>query len=310
MATYLAKIINDYGIEENLGHFVTDNASNNDTSILLGTDIDCFQEVLQSIEDNEDIGNLTDDRIEQFEQLATTSDIEKRIAHWRKKGAIGKLHNIVIHAMITPQRQELFKLKQQAADPALRDAVDLYVLYQEKLDKSKTSITEDKLTPDDWRELTDFRDLLLPMKEMTKRLEGNAITGSYGALWESLGAMDYLLSTLERRKDELFIQEDTHFRAAIKLSWKKLDDYYTLSDQTAAYQWITTAKSAIRDLWNQYKSRHLITAKQQNELSQFEQYMDGSTQPLQQFDDELDRYLEDGIQRNLVDPLKCAGVLY
>ncbi|KAK5019396.1 hypothetical protein LTR39_000399, partial [Cryomyces antarcticus] len=53
----------------------------------------------------------------------------------------------------------------------LRDAVDLYVLHQEKLDKSKTRITEDKLTLDNWRELTNFRNLLLPMKKMTKRLE-------------------------------------------------------------------------------------------------------------------------------------------
>jgi hypothetical protein len=99
---------------------------------------------------------------------------------WRKKGPIGKLHNIVIHARSTPKRREYFKSKQKEAQPTerlyqlvvnggirwnstcemlerafkLKDAIELYQ-QQFRVDEDEP-LEEDLLTSDDWLELRDL----------------------------------------------------------------------------------------------------------------------------------------------------------
>jgi hypothetical protein len=54
---------------------------------------------------------------------------------------------------------------------------------------------KDILDAKDWEELEHFKELLKPFERVTKRTEGNAITGSNGALWEVIPIIDYLFTT-------------------------------------------------------------------------------------------------------------------
>ena len=102
LAERVGEIINEFGFEDRIGYFVTDNADNNDTcledlgiefgfnkqhrrlrccrhiinlvarSILFGTDADAFEEECQA-----------------------NKEIQDEMTLWRSKGPIGKLHNIV-----------------------------------------------------------------------------------------------------------------------------------------------------------------------------------------------------------------------
>ena len=136
----------------------------------------------------------------------------------------------------------------------------------------------DALTPNDWQELIDLRDLLQHLKMVTKALEGNAKTGSHGALWEWLPGVDFLLNHLEKKKQEQEHTGESHFKACVELGWEKLDQYYNLSDESPAYvvpialhpskklrwfqkhwsekqSWIAAAEAQLRKLFDQEKSR-------------------------------------------------------
>lgn len=119
LADRVSEIIHEYGIEDRIGYFVTDNADSNDTcleslgtefgfnkqhrrlrccghiinlvarSILFGTDADAFEEDCQA-----------------------NKEVQDEMKLWRSKGPIGKLHNIVHWVQRSGQRIErLHKLQ-------------------------------------------------------------------------------------------------------------------------------------------------------------------------------------------------------
>ncbi|TKA45693.1 hypothetical protein B0A49_13640, partial [Cryomyces minteri] len=217
----------------------------------------------------------------------------------------------------------------------LRDAIELYVLHQSRT-KDTASIIEDQLTPEDWQELVDLRDLLEPMKTLTIRLQGNATTGSHGALWESLGAMELLLEKLETKKKQYEHLPSSHFKACIKLGWKKLEKYYQLTDESPVYRaaiflhprhkwtwfrkhwrkshpdWIISAKIAVTALWQEYKQRYPPTFEQQqhHEPDLLDSFMDqdvegdSDSEIEEQFSDEFERYAYEAVAQNERDPLR------
>ena len=66
--------------------------------------------------------------------------------------------------------------------------------YCRKWQPTKTDsydLERDFLDAKDWEELYHFEELLQPFMKATKRVEGNAYTGTHGALWEVVPAMDY-----------------------------------------------------------------------------------------------------------------------
>jgi hypothetical protein len=180
----------------------------------------------------------------------------------------------------------------------LKDALELY--QQHFKEAKEDPIDEDVLTPDDWLELRELLDILLPLKAVSKCLESDGRDCCHGSLWESLTAIDFLLTKLERLKQQYNHLPNSHLRASINLGWKKLDKYYSLSDQTPAYraaiaihpakkmrwfelkwseshpQWISEARAAITSLYNEYKQRHIDEAIQPSlpnkELTEFERY--------------------------------------
>jgi hypothetical protein len=129
----------------------------------------------------------------------------------------------------------------------LKDALELYQSAY-RYDKQHPTI-DDELTPDDWLELRELEALLKPMKESSTDIQANPSTGSFGALWQNLSAIDYLMSHMERQKALLIHQEDTHFKACVNLGWKKLNKYYELSDLTYAYRASIYLNPSLKNEW-------------------------------------------------------------
>jgi hypothetical protein len=126
IAAVMIPVLEEYEIPPNLGVFVADNADSNDTAIrktltavrpdldssrrrsrclghiinlaakafLFGKDTAAFEASVDSLEDNDDLDS---------NEMKTAQEA------WRKKGAIGKFHNIVVFIRSSPQRREAFK---------------------------------------------------------------------------------------------------------------------------------------------------------------------------------------------------------
>lgn len=113
------------------------------------------------------------------------------------------------------------------------------------------------------------------MKEATIRLQGNAVDGVFGALWEVLPSMESLLNGLEAAKERLNNAVASHFKAMVYLAWRKLDQYYALTDDSYAYitavplnpclklnwirhnwkdreDWVTNAEKTVKDTYLDY----------------------------------------------------------
>lgn len=276
---HLLAVIKEYRISTKLNYFMADSANSNDAAlrllqselsidvpkqrlrccchiinlvckaILYGCDIDCIEEALSN---NDITGNVS-----QFEAILRGQDSLKALQAWRKKGPIGKLHNIVIHALSSPVRTEYFKSKQREA---YGDSERLYHLVinggikwnstcdmlerafklQDALNLYQTQfnqeLAEDQLSTNDWLELSDIRALLQPLKEVSLALQSDGTYCCHGSLYESLTGIDYLMTKLEDLKQQHLHLPDSHFKASINLGWQKLNKYYTLSDQTPAYR--------------------------------------------------------------------------
>ncbi|KJZ68601.1 hypothetical protein HIM_12010 [Hirsutella minnesotensis 3608] len=126
LADRVSEIIHEYGFEDRVGYFVTDNAESNDTcledlgtelgfnkqhrrlrccghiinlvarSILFGTDADAFEEDCQA-----------------------NKEIQDEVRLWRSRGPIGKLHNIVHWVERSGQRIERLHKLQSIENTAL-----------------------------------------------------------------------------------------------------------------------------------------------------------------------------------------------
>jgi hypothetical protein len=68
-----------------------------------------------------------------------------------------------------------------------------------KLPEAQSWIRLNGLTADDWQVVTKYIDVLGPLKECTKRLEGRGAQGNFGAIAEIIPTFKYLLSELELR---------------------------------------------------------------------------------------------------------------
>jgi hypothetical protein len=146
--------------------------------------------------------------------------------------------------------------------------------------KKQPTIINDALSNEDWHALTEYKIILEPLWEATMRLEGEALEGRNGALWEVLPMFEYILDCFYQldfkyQDDEKSISQPFH--ASLQLGIQKADDYYKKTDESPAYlaavilhpqykwqyikhtwkdhqDWIETGKQTVRDLWeNEYK---------------------------------------------------------
>jgi hypothetical protein len=283
IADNLFEVLGTYKIRSKVTFFAADNATNNDKAIsllsreilhydpqqmrlrcaghilnlvckaiLYGVDEDCVAETLLSLENNtHDYTAVTT-----FEDTLHTANEQAKLLAWRKKGPIGRLHNLICHIKENNTRMGIFEAKQRELLPdahgVYRAVINGGIRWNSAYDmvhrslKLKDSLTlyqehfhDDGVEPlsyDDWQELTYLHELLEPIHECSLNVQSTSTDGGHGALHEVLTTMDFLLEHLEQAKQRLAHPKIiTHFKAMVNLGWKKLDYYYTLTDVTPAY---------------------------------------------------------------------------
>ncbi|KAK2923067.1 HAT, C-terminal dimerization domain [Fusarium oxysporum f. sp. vasinfectum] len=129
-----------------------------------------------------------------------------------------------------------------------------------KRSRKKPAIVDDKMSSEDWAVIAEYLAILKPLKIATKRLEGRPEEGKYGAIWEVLLTMEWLLQHLEDSKLQHEHDEEPYLRIGCNLGWMKLDKYYTLTEDSPAYlaalvlhpafRWPSIA---VRELWEEYR---------------------------------------------------------
>lgn len=122
-AVLLAKVIRDFKIEDQIGYFISDNVASNDWAVFhtceelkLGDSDDrrlhCLGHIINLAaraclfgKDSESFDFEVSERAKM--RLEVRQALET-LAFWRRKGPIGKLHNIIIWILRTPQRTQAF----------------------------------------------------------------------------------------------------------------------------------------------------------------------------------------------------------
>ncbi|RFN44005.1 transposase-like protein [Fusarium flagelliforme] len=248
IAYTIRNVVRDWGIDGKLGVSICDNAASNDVCLRnLYTTLDasitradtearrmrCFGHILNLVAQ----AFLYGDDAASFELQSEAYDMLERVEgdleHWRAKGPVGKLHNIVKFIRASPQRTEGFK-----AHAREQEEVDTYKLAEEstaeleviqnnatrwnstymmikralvkqselnsfiqelglEADASKRVPTADILTSDDWKVLREVSHILEPVYNMTMRTQGWGTSGGHGRLWEVMTGMEFVLERLE-----------------------------------------------------------------------------------------------------------------
>lgn len=242
IANEVCAIIREFNIQDRIGYFVLDNASNNDTCIQALAEEFEFDPQQRRLRCAGHIINLVAKAFlfghdfEAFEsEVETPKEVVDEFNLWRKRGPVGKIHNIVTYIGWNDQRGKLFRKFQEmelttldgkkrilqlikdndtrwnstysmiARAVELQASIDAmaqhekqtYDKYLERLRKSNDqrsgnkkinpkpppTIVDDMLTGDDWDTLNHYLEILEPLKQATKRLEGRAIQGaSYSSI--------------------------------------------------------------------------------------------------------------------------------
>jgi hypothetical protein len=272
IAAALVTALDSYEVSNNLGYIMLDNATNNDTTVEsiinelesrgIITSMTALEMRLRCI------GHIINLVVKALLFGKDTFALEMdtvEFATWRKIGAIGKLHNIIRYIRASPQRRERFLTIQldilqtteafvvrqnndtrwnstyNMIDRALklRKSIEQFTIAaianRELTKAEREQLDSDQLSSEEWMELTDLYALLQPFQALTMEVQGN-IQGKKmnGAIFDYLPAMDLLLKGLEDAKKKYTLTKSP-FASCINLAWKKLDEYYRLSDESPIY---------------------------------------------------------------------------
>lgn len=176
----------------------------------------------------------------------------KEVEQWRRRGAIGKLHNIVVYITWTPQRLQTFTgltdglrlrrnnntcwnswygMVEWVLRPKVRQAITVFYTEEQALQ-------DDILTPSDWVTLVETHKFLEPFHDaiMANEGMGNSIS-------DVLPTMDYLLHHIKAAKKTTTIP---HLATIIKTAWAKLADYYKLTEDSPVYSAATVLHPSLK----------------------------------------------------------------
>ena len=251
MASTINNVITEYEIQNKIGYFVLDNAESNDTCVeALCRDFNIQPSIPKAHRRLRCIGHIINLAAQAFlfghDAQAFYSEIysataiqseQQELDIWRKKGPIGKLHNIVKFIRRSSQRREEF-LRIAVNDGSnfeglddlmvisdnvtrwnsayqmiirglkLRNRIGLYCSQNQKPtrppraeDGDDGSVKNDTLTSDDWALLTEIADILKVFEEQTKNLEGRAYRGAHGTAWEVLPSIQNIIAATKKKRD-------------------------------------------------------------------------------------------------------------
>ena len=267
-----------------LGHIINLAAK----AFIFGSDVEAFEDDIAMIASDSRLG-------------IGETDLIREQQKWRSRGPVGKLHNIVVYIRATTQRRQAFERSVnhvaseiRARGEELNFTSEMMVIldvatrwnssYQSIqrclllkrpiqlfLFDFRSELENDWLKEEDWEQLRAITAALGPFHLVTKRLEGEASTGSHGVIWEALLILDHLMSHVEDKKAELEAQEQEaaeaeairtrqdgqrHRRRINPLSicyqnaWQVLQKYNTKTDQNhEIYAAATLLNPCMRKRW-------------------------------------------------------------
>ncbi|KPA35365.1 transposase [Fusarium langsethiae] len=273
-------------------------------SILFGTDVDAFEEDCQADKEIQDevqlwrskgpVGKLhniihwvqrSGQRIEKLHKLQsientalsledkTTYDvITDNATRWNSSEAMMERGYLLRNALDSLVQAEVTEWNQYVARRTQNG-----IKPMPKKSRKKPAIVDDKMAAEDWSIIAEYLAILKPLKIATKRLEGRPQEGKFGAIWEVLLTMEWLLKHLEEAKLQHERDEEPYLRIGCNLGWMKLDQYYTLTEDSPAYLaalvlhpafrwstvesqwadhpgWLIRGKTAVQELWEEYRN--------------------------------------------------------
>ena len=202
---------------------------------------------------------------------------------WRKKGPLGKLHNVSVYIAMSTQRVDAFKLisgnyrlprdnstrwnswyRMLVRALMLRKAIDAYTMINRK------DLQADILSDNEWAQLESLIEYLEAYEHGTLACEGR-----YSTAETILPIMEFLLEIFEdgRHKHE----ENGFLGPCCQSGWNKLEKYYNKTGESCAYvaavvlcptkkweffekgldwraSWLRDARRAVRKMWeDEYK---------------------------------------------------------
>jgi hypothetical protein len=125
IANTVAEIISHYGLEKNVAYFVSDDARNNSKALgFLETEFnfDPQRRWLRCVDHTFNLCGhavLFGKDFDAFEREVQDFQLEElQLVEWRRKGSIGKLHNVLVYLDVSPQRWEtLVELQRELIGP-------------------------------------------------------------------------------------------------------------------------------------------------------------------------------------------------
>lgn len=203
-------------------------------------------------------------------------------AKWRSKGALGKLHNIVVFVQRSPQRIAEFLEYSQgkrlerdnstrwnswahmigcALRPNVRRAIRIFC--QEHQGELKADI----LDADEWSHVEGVYKILHILEQTTLDAEG-----SFSTLGKVIMTMDFLLKLFEDIRQSKTDEYSETVKEMCNNAWNKLNIYYNLTETSVAYvaavvldprvkwvyftlqwpDWISKAKEDMSTHWKVY----------------------------------------------------------
>jgi hypothetical protein len=149
----------------------------------------------------------------------------------------------------------------------------------------------DGLTTADWAVVTEYMDVLKPLKAATKRLEGHGNSRRFGAIAEIIPVFEYILNYYEQRiKVYEAVDYNAHDEAPkdhlainLRAAWAKANEYYAKLDLFLVYyaatvlhpyykpycdsawsdrpDWLETNNRNFRALWAQYNTSPRVVGR-------------------------------------------------
>jgi hypothetical protein len=269
IADVLRGVMETFGLTTAKGSaYQMDNATNNDTALkeldsaaAPQTRLRCLGHIINLVVKALLFGT-TSNTFQKDLQGASDHDT---FALWRQQGAIGHLHNLVTYITRNDRRLREFEASQKVEISDLKRTLHLkgdtgirwnstYTMIKRALQLQKPlqrycrnwrpmpnevhDLKKDFLDPQDWEELRHFEELLQHFEKATKRVEGNAHTGTHGALWKVIPTMDYLFAKLKKHAKEVEEAPEIftdYYTNCLNHGFAKLSEYYTKIDESPFY---------------------------------------------------------------------------
>ncbi|OBS15084.1 hypothetical protein FPOA_14096 [Fusarium poae] len=268
MADVLLHIFDDYGISGRIGYFMADNASSNDACIDLALKalypnmsrkhrvrrrLRCFGHIVNFCAQAFIMGKDAAKTCKDLDSAYREGDYSRIRELWKKRGAIGRLRNIVRYIRASPQRRQFFRSIQIGGDLAAFDGLELvqsqstrwnsYFLsigralnVKERIQlfcdqyeppQSDRDVLDQRLSPRQWDELGHLHDQLETFYEATVMNEGRQWT-----LADHFQSLDWLMDEihLARRKFEQLAEDALRKRGPNRQDkHDEFDDYNWLA---------------------------------------------------------------------------------